>query len=393
MNQMDSRSGKTATQAGGYLAFLPNPLPPHPPLNMDEEALLVLSAADRAVGALSTFGDLIPSTNLFVAMYVRREALLSSEIEGIACTLEDVLKYEEAEERPKVEETPDVAQVVNYVRAFNAGIEQLREQPFSLEMIRTLHKILLAHSSRGDDRAGNFREDQNWIGPKGSTVATAHYVPPPVDHMRMSLGNFEHYVRDKRDMPLLVRCALVHAQFETIHPFSDGNGRIGRLLVPLMLAAEGALRHPLLYLSLYFLENRIEYYERLMVVRRAGDWEGWLKFFLAGVRITAEDAMQRSKTILALYEDVVRKAAALRRSAIPIAETLFAHPIITTQGARKHTGLAFDTARQALESLATAGIVKEITGKRRGRIYVFDRYIEILRDSWAQSVHSAAPLV
>lgn len=383
MNQIESRSGKTAPQPGGYLAFLPNPLPPHPALNMDEEVLLALSAADRAVGALSSFGDLIPNTNLFVAMYVRREALLSSEIEGIACTLEDVLKYEEAAEQPKAEETPDITQVVNYVRAFNAGIEHLRAQPFSLELIRSLHKILLAGSPRGDERAGHFREDQNWIGPKGSTVTTAHYVPPPVDHMRMSLGNFEYYVRDKRDLPLLVRCALVHAQFETIHPFSDGNGRIGRLLVPLMLAAEGALRHPLLYLSLYLLENRAEYYERLMKIRRAGDWEGWLKFFLAGVRITAEDAMERSKAILALHDDVTRQAASLRRSTISVAETLFAHPIITTQGARKHTGLAFDTARQALESLASAGIVKEITGQRRGRIYVFERYIKILRESWA----------
>jgi len=385
MHPMDSRSGKTATQPGGHLAFLPNPLPPHPALNMDEEALLALSAADRAVGALSSFGDLIPSANLFVAMYVRREAVLSSEIEGIACTLEDVLKYEEAEDRPKVEETPDIAQVVNYVRAFDAGIEHLREQPFSLDLIRLLHRILLANSPRGDERAGGFRDDQNWIGPKGSTVATAHYVPPPVDPMRMALGNFEYYIRDKRDMPLLVRCALVHAQFETIHPFSDGNGRIGRLLVPLMLASEGALRHPLLYLSLYLLENRAEYYERLMAIRRAGDWEGWLKFFLTGVRITAEDAMQRSKTILALRDDVLRKAAALRRSAIPIVETLFAHPIITTQSARKHTGLAFDTARYALESLASAGIVKEITGQRRGRIYVFEQYIAILRGSWVSS--------
>jgi Fic family protein len=256
-----------------------------------------------------------------------------------------------------------------------------------MALIRTAHQILLADSPRADERAGNFREHQNWIGPKGSTLATAHYVPPPVDHMRMSLGNFEYYVRDKRDLPLLVRCALVHAQFETIHPFSDGNGRIGRLLVPLMLAAEGALHHPLLYLSLYLLENRSEYYERLMAIRRAGDWEGWLKFFLTGVRITADDAMQRSKTILGLYEEVMRKAAALRRSTIPIAETLFAHPIITTQGARKHTGLAFDTARRALESLVTAGIVKEVTGQRRGRIYVFDRYIQILRDLWASTPH------
>jgi Fic family protein len=182
---------------------------------------------------------------------------------------------------------------------------------------------------------------------------------------------------------LLVRCALVHAQFETIHPFSDGNGRIGRLLVPLMLAAEGSLRHPLLYLSLYLLENRAEYYERLMAIRRAGDWEGWLKFFLIGVRITAEDALHRSKTILELYDDVMRQAASLRRSTVPVAETIFAHPIITTQGARKHTGLAFDTARQALEALATAGIVREVTGQRRGRTYVFERYITILRDSWA----------
>jgi Fic family protein len=389
MNQMESRSGKTATQAGGYLAFLPNPLPPHPALNMDEEVLLALSAADRAVGALSSFGDLIPGTNLFVAMYVRREALLSSEIEGIACTLEDVLKYEEAEEQPKAEETPDITQVVNYVRAFGSGIEHLRAQPFSLELIRSLHKILLAGSPRGDEQAGNFRENQNWIGPKGSTVTTAHYVPPPVDHMRMSLGNFEYYVRDKRDLPLLIRCALAHAQFETIHPFSDGNGRIGRLLVPLMLAAEGVLRQPLLYLSLYLLENRAEYYERLMAIRRTGDWEGWLEFFLTGVRITAEDAMQRSKIILALYDDVMRQAASLRRSAAPVAETLFAHPIITTQGVRKHTGLAFDTARQALEALASSGIVKEITGQRRGRTYVFERYIKILRDSWAPDARVA----
>ena len=389
MNQMESRSGKTATQAGGYLAFLPNPLPPHPALNMDEEVLLALSAADQAIGALSSFGDLIPSANLFVAMYVRREALLSSEIEGIACTLEDVLKYEEAELQPKTEETPDITQVVNYVRAFGSGIEHLRAQPFSLELIRSLHKILLADSPRGDERAGNFREDQNWIGPKGSTVTTAHYVPPPVDHMRMSLGNLEHYVRDKRELPLLIRCALVHAQFETIHPFSDGNGRIGRLLVPLMLAAEGVLRQPLLYLSLYLLENRAEYYERLMAIRRTGDWEGWLKFFLTGVRITAEDAMQRSKTILALYDDVMRQAASLRRSAASVAETLFAHPIITTQGVRKHTGLAFDTARQALEALASSGIVKEITGQRRGRTYVFERYVKILRDSWAPGARVA----
>jgi len=265
------RAGKYVRQIGGYKAFIPKNLPPDPPIKMDGEMLTLLSQADRELGRLDGSTETLPNPDLFVFMYVRKEAVLSSQIEGTQASLMDVLEFEAhavRTGRPK-----DVHEVVNYVAAMNYGLDRLKSLPLSLRLIREIHAALL-EGVRGSKRnPGEFRRSQNWVGPNGSTLASAIYVPPPPHEMGMALDNFEKFLHDKTSMPFLIKVGIAHAQFETIHPFVDGNGRVGRLLITFLLCQKEILKHPLLYLSHYFKLHRSEYYDRLQAIRDVGNWE------------------------------------------------------------------------------------------------------------------------
>ncbi|MGH7863193.1 MAG: Fic family protein, partial [Candidatus Dormibacteraceae bacterium] len=295
------RSGRLILQPAGYRAFIPNPLPPDPPLALDDEILDLLSRADLALGRLDGSTEILPNPDMFVAMYVQQEAVLSSQIEGTQASLVDVLEYQTTATRRKLPE--DVGEVVNYVAAMNHGIARLTELPLSLRLIREIHAKLLSGVRGADRDPGEFRRSQNWIGAAGVSLDQAYYVPPPPVDMEQALGDLEKFLHDPRPVPPLVRCGLAHAQFETIHPFLDGNGRVGRLLITFLLVQQGVLRRPLLYLSLYFKQHRNEYYDRLQAIRTQGDWEAWLRFFLRGVGEVATQATETARKILRLREE------------------------------------------------------------------------------------------
>ena len=304
-------------QASGYLAFVPAPLPPDPSVAFDAEAIDLLSRADQALGKLDGVATLLPNPDLFVGMYVRKEALLSSQIEGIDSTLDEIIRFEEGDKPAEGKRLHDTAEVVNYVRALKLGIRRLADLPLSLRLIREIHAELL-RGVRGEGKApGEFRVTQNWIGARGADPAKATFVPPPVPDMKSALDSLEKFLHERHEHPerahhpVIIECALVHAQFETIHPFLDGNGRLGRLLIALLLHERRVLSQPLLYLSLYLKGNRLEYYDRLTAVRKSGDWEGWIKFFLKGVEQTGLEAVETAKKVLAFREQAVRTASAL----------------------------------------------------------------------------------
>lgn len=278
--QRSTRAGQYIKQITGYSAFIPKPLPPDPSVNIDGELLTLLSEADQALGRLDGSADILPNPDLFVSMYVRKEAVLSSQIEGTQASLANVLEYE-AGIRPRG--LPgDVAETVNYIRAMNRGLARLEELPVCNRLLKEIHGVLL-QGVRGNEKSpGEFRRSQNWIGPPGGNLATAFFVPPPPYEMEHAMGDLELYIHQDTQTPILLKCGMVHAQFETVHPFLDGNGRLGRLLITFLLCQQGVLKRPLLYLSAYFKQYRDEYYERLQEVRVSGDWERWLKFFLRG---------------------------------------------------------------------------------------------------------------
>jgi Fic family protein len=376
---MQSSAGRTERVADGYLAFHPNPLPPHPEFVLDAEGVLALTNAEFHLGKLAQVAATIPNPDLFAGMYLRREAILSSEIENISSTLDEVLQYEEAEQG---DGNTDVAKVVNYVRAFREGAQRLNKEKLTTALLKDLHGILL----QGDEEAlpGRYREKQNWIGRKGVPLANADFVPPPQQVMLERLMNLDYFINEHQSpMTPLVMCAIAHAQFETIHPFKDGNGRIGRLLIALMLCQTKKLERPLLFLSLYFLNNRSEYYERLMNVRSKGDWLGWVKFMLLGVEVTAKEAITMAEKLVALQEEMNELVQDLPRAGA-LLKVLFQHPLITSAGVEKHLKVARDTAIDWLERFEKLKILRETTGQKRGRIYRFDRYIDILDDGWTE---------
>ena len=374
MIPIQSSAGKTRELPEGYLAFIPYPLPPQPEFTLDEAGILALTNAEFHLGQLAGMAKSIPNPDLFAGMYVRREAILSSEIENISCTLDEVLQYESEDIHSG--HNKDVEQVVKYVRAFNEGLRRLPHENLSAALLRDLHGILLEGEKEGNP--GAFRPKQNWIGRVGSTASEADFVPPPEQEMYQALGNLDYFINEHQSpMPPLVRCALAHAQFETIHPFTGGNGRIGRLLIALMLCRLKKLEQPLLYLSLYLLENRQEYYSRLMDVRSKGDWLGWVKFMLLGVELTAKDAISVSEKVEGLQLEMNKLLHGQARG-LALIKLLYRYPVISAGGVRAHLEVALDTAITWLEKLEAMGIVREITGKRRGRVYRFDRYIEIL---------------
>jgi Fic family protein len=365
------RAGTYVNQATGYKAFIPSPLPPKPAVRMDRELDRLLSDADRSLGRLDGVASILPDSNLFVSMYVRHEAVLSSQIEGTQSTLEDLLSFE-AHQRPSTKPS-DVKEVRNYIRAMNHGLHSLDRIPLSMRLIREMHAELM-RDVRGNERApGEVRTSQNWIGPAGSTIETAEFVPPPVHELQGLLTNLEQFIHDQKTYPHLINCGIVHAQFETIHPFLDGNGRMGRLLITLQLCERTILREPLLYLSYYFKAFRAQYYDRLMAVRNDGDWEGWLKFFLRGIFVVSQSAVGVAQSILELRERDRRKISELFpgvRNGQTLLDHLYKHPAIEARTAADVLNCSFATANGLIRRMEEAGILVEVTGQARNRLFL-----------------------
>jgi Fic family protein len=369
------RAGRFVQQTSGYKAFIPAPLPPAPPIAYDGALQTLLSEADRNIGRLDALASMLPNPDLFVAMYVRHEAVLSSQIEGTQSTLEDVLAYEADAVR---DDTPkDIEEVVNYVRAMNHGLTRLPELPLSLRLLREIHAELMRGVRGGDKSPGEFRTSQNWIGERTSTLRDAAFVPPPPHELMASLGQLETFLHDARDsVPLLIRCGLAHAQFETIHPFLDGNGRVGRLLITLMLCEERALSRPLLYLSLYLKAHRAEYYDRLTAIRHQGHWEQWLMFFLRGVSVTALAATRTAHEIVAL-RDAHRGSVARNAKALALLDHLFRQPTVSVKLVAQRMSCTFPTASKLIRDFESRGWLNELTGYGRNRLWRYQPYVDL----------------
>jgi Fic family protein len=381
------RRGETGrhevTAAGGesVRAFVPAPLPPDPPLAFEGGLERSLEAAVLAVGRLDGVSTLLPDKALFLYAYVRKEAVLSSQIEGTQSSLSDLLLFE-LDEAPGVP-LDDVAEVSSYVAALDHGLTRLREGfPLSNRLIREIHGVLLAHGRGSSKDPGQFRRSQNWIG--GSRPGNAVFVPPPHTAVPDCMAALERFLHAEDDgLPVLVRAGLAHVQFETIHPFLDGNGRVGRLLIAFLLCHAGLLRDPLLYLSLYLKQNRSTYYSLLDEVRREGDWEAWLAFFLEGARETAEGAVSTAQRLVAMFQDHRRQVEPAGRragSALRVHEALKARPIVSLPAVCEATGLSFPAASSGMDLLAGLGIAHELTGKRRNRLFVYEQYLDILNE-------------
>ncbi len=361
-------------------AFVPPPLPPVPSVRLESFHIL-LEQANQALGRLDGLASVLPDLSLFLYIYVRKEAVLSSQIEGTQSSLSDLLLFEN-DEAPGAP-IEDVQEVSNYVAAINFGLSRLREGfPLSLRLIREIHGVLLARGREADKEPGEFRRSQNWIG--GTRPGNAVFVPPPADLVLECMGQLELFLHQERpELPLLVRAGLMHVQFETIHPFLDGNGRLGRLLITFLLCAGNALQEPILYLSLYFKQNRQTYYDLLMRVRTTGDWEAWLEFFLTGVRETSERAVQAARRIIALMiSDVKRVESRGRTSAsmLRVHKHAQMNPILSIASTVKQTGMTFPTAGAAIAQMQDLGILREITGKSRSRLFVYKEYLDILNE-------------
>ena len=376
-----NRAGEfVETAVGGerVRAFIPPVLPPDPPLEMDRFYSLI-EEANRALGRLDGVTSILPDTPLFLYMYVRKEALLSSQIEGTQSSLSDLLLFE-SDEAPGVP-LDDVQEVSNYVAAMNYGLERLRGGfPLSLRLIKEIHEVLLAKGRGATKQPGEFRRSQNWIG--GTRPGNATFVPPPPDRVMDCMGELEKFIyAEEPSLPVLVKAALIHVQFESIHPFLDGNGRLGRLLITFLLCAENVLKEPILYLSLFFKSNRQQYYDLLQRVREQGDWEAWLEFFLTGVKETSEQAADTAKQILNLFEKDRIRVEQLGRpaaSALRVHQHLQSKPIISVPAAAKELNLTAPTIRKSVGHLVDIGIVRETTGKQRDRLFVYDGYLDIL---------------
>lgn len=372
------------TSAGGELvrAFVPAPLPPVPALRLDGSLQRLLEAATLGLGRLDAISVLLPDNALFLYAYVRKEAALSSQIEGTQSSLSDLLLFE-LDEAPGVP-LDDVTEVSSYVAALEHGLSRLDGGfPLCNRLIREIHGVLLSRGRGSRKDPGEFRLSQNWIG--GSRPGNAAFVPPPHTMVPECMTAFERFLHDEKDgLPLLTRVALAHVQFETIHPFLDGNGRIGRLLITFLLTEGGILRHPLLYLSLYFKQHRGDYYDLLNHVRRTGDWEEWLSFFLEGVRVTAEGAVITSRRLATMFASdrgaIEERAGRRAGSVLRVYDALKERPILSLSAVRTRTSLSFPTVSSSMKLLVDQGIAREITGNLRDRLFAYDEYLTILNE-------------
>ncbi len=365
-------------------AFVPPPLPPTPPIRM-ERLYRLLEKANRAIGRLDGVTSILPDTPLFLYMYVRKEALLSSQIEGTQSSLSELLLFE-SDEAPG-SPIDDVQEVSNYVAAMKHGLDRIREGfPISLRLIREIHAILLEKGRGSTKQPGEFRLSQNWIG--GTRPGNALFVPPPPGRILDLMSELESFIHaDTPEIPTLIKAGLVHVQFETIHPFLDGNGRLGRLLITFLLCAQGILKEPILYLSLYFKTHRRQYYDLLQQVREKGDWETWLEFFLEGIAETSLQASEAAREILALFEADRHRIEELGRpaaSALRVHQLLQQKPIIGIPAAAQRLNISPPTIAKSIQHLQDLGIVREVTGKQRGRMFVYGDYLSILSQGTEQ---------
>lgn len=374
------RSGVFQQQLSGelaYQAFLPSALPPQPPLALDEEMVALLVQAHAQLSRLEALSGQIPDVGQFIHMYVRKEALMSSQIEGTQATLEDVLNPEKLESADR-----HVADVVNYVWATEFAIARLQELPLCNRLLREVHAVLM-EGVRGEEKSpGAFRRSQNWIGAAGSTLKTALFVPPPPEAVEPLMGSLERYLHEADGLDVLARAALIHYQFETIHPFLDGNGRVGRLLITLYLMAQGMLSTPALYVSYFLKRNRAEYYDRMMAIRLKGHYEQWVKFFLRALNESAVDAVDSIVALSALQKQDLARVRTLGRAAKnaeAVYRHLLAHPIIQLQGAAGALKLSFNTVSAAVERLAALGILSPMTAQARNRRFAYTAYLNILK--------------
>ncbi len=374
------RSGYLEPQVAGYKAFIPAPLPPKPLIKIENSLQELLLEATIVLARLDGMATTLPNTDLFISMYVKKEALLSAQIEGTQASLENVFEFEQG---AKLENIDDVSEVINYVKALHFGLRELKKIPMSSRLIKKLHSIILRGVRGKHKTPGEFRKTQNWIGPPGSTLNQASFVPPPPQAAQKAMGDLEKYLHKKSTLPTLIDCALIHYQFETIHPFLDGNGRLGRLLITFYLCWKGLLEKPLLYLSFYFKKHRQEYYDRLSMVRESGDYEQWLEFFLKGVIETSQSALLNTKKILQLKEKhkkLLWKEKISSPYAMMLHEKLFYTPLISITDMQLSLDISFQAASNLIGQFESVGIVKEVTGKKREKRYLYSKYLAILSE-------------
>ena len=377
---MKNRAGKAVQNLSGemaYSSFYPQPLPPQPNIEIDTEMQQLLIDAHKKLALLNGLSDRIPNKDLFISMYVRKEALVSSQIEGTQCTLEDVLN-------PEIDENAnaDVSDVVNYVRAINFAIKRLEDLPLCNRLIRETHEVLMSSVRGGDKTPGEFRTSQNWIGGNGSTLRNARYIPPNPQDMVKCMSDFEQFMNNDDDMDPLIKTALLHYQFETIHPFLDGNGRVGRLLITLFLMGVNEISSPVLYLSCYLKLNRIEYYDRMSEVRVKGDYVQWVKFFLRGIAESAKDAISSIHRLHNLHEENLAKLEVLGRArinAIKLFSYIEQNPIIDIQKTAKALQLSYNTVDTAIKRLCALSILERNPQKSK-KTFIYAKYIEILKN-------------
>jgi Fic family protein len=384
------RAGKIISQSSGYKTFVPKPLPPEPPLQLDLETMTLLSNASLLLGRLNGLTSIIKDPELFVYLYVRKEALLSSQIEGTQCSLEDVLESPiDNIETSKPRLRKDIEEVSNYVSAMNHGLERLKELPISARLLKELHKVLMKGVRGAHKTPGEFRQSQNWIGPPGTTLESAQFIPPPKEEANQAMYDLEKYIHSGDKLPPLIKAALIHAQFETIHPFLDGNGRLGRLLITFLLCQSKVMERPLLYLSYFFKANRTEYYARLMAIRMKGDWEGWIKFFLRGISETSQMANQAAIEIHSLHEkdlDKLKEAGA-STATLQVFTVFCRFPLATIPEIQKEiTNSNQNTLNRAVNNLIDLNILKQVGKSQRNRKFSYFSYLEILRRDTATSI-------
>jgi len=362
-----------------YWAFVPNPLPPRGMEMFSAELVQILSEADRGLGVLKALGKLMPNPHLLVAPYVRKEAVQSSRIEGTRASLSDIFYYEASKEKPQ---HADVLEVLNYVRAMNYGLSRLKESPLNLRLIREIHAKLM-EGVRGERmKPGEFRTTQNWIGPPGCSLTDAVYVPPPVREMNQALDQWEQFLHSKDSIAPLIKCALMHYQFEAIHPFFDGNGRMGRLLITFYLCEKKYLEYPILYLSDFFEKYRREYYDLLLKISQDGDWDAWLTYFIRGVAEQSRIAEQTGHKILNLqkkYREQLQKES-VPASVFQLLDMLFLNPFASLPGVSDYLKITWPTAKAAVDHLTKLKILKEVSGRKRNRIYCAQELLNILAE-------------
>ncbi len=381
-NRVERSSGTMVKQLEGYHAFMPHNLPPSPAIHFDEELQVQLSKADRALGRLDGSVQSLPNPDLFVFMYVRKEAVLSSQIEGTQASLGDILEVEAQIFDPTGPDDTD--EILNYVAAMNHGLQRLTQLPVSLRLMREIHERLMQGVRGQHATPGQFRTSQNWIGSQGGSIKNATFVPPPPSELHALLGSLEEYIHAADDLPLLIRIGLIHAHFETLHPFLDGNGRMGRLLITFILCEKTALQRPVLYLSHYLKRNRARYYDLLQATRTHGDWEAWLKFFLEGVADVANEATETARQIVQMREDhrgrLIENLGRGAANGLKLLESMYQRPIFNVSGVADLLEITPQAANNLTDRFMRLELVEEVTGQKRNRVFRYTRYVDLFSD-------------